>query len=336
MNKKVTLNDIKQQLDIVTVAESYGELIKLGSNFKYKHDSSIVINPTKQIFSNFNGDIKGGDVINLISYMGKITLKEAISEAKKLVGIDDYRLDVKKYIPVQSQKKKIDLNKLAFFAKNDLNESLKKQPFTLDDNGIKKIMIHVEFSKLFETRFFDLKNHKRLLYIFKNIVGFDNFYKCPSIIIKDINGTIVDKISYRPNKPAHYENWSSPKYIYKNQANRGNNFLFPFQKEIEKIIKKEKYMIVGEGIKNALNGLVYGVPFLTFESSSSNVDERVMTYIKKLFEDGIGIICMFDGDKAGKKAFETFKEKIGLPLENHLDFSSKIDFTDYLVGENNE
>jgi hypothetical protein len=336
MNKKVTLDNIKQQLDIVTIAENYGELVKTGSNFKYKHDSSIVINPAKQIFSNFNGEIRGGDVINLISYMGKITLKEAISEAKKLVGIDDYRLDVKKYIPVQSQKKKIDLNRLAIFAKNDLNESLKKQPFLLDNNGIKKIMIHVEFSKLLETQFFDLKNHQRLLYIFKNIVGFDNFYKCPSIIIRDPNGTIVDKISYRPNKPAHYENWSNPKYIYKNQSNRGNNFLFPFQTEIEKIIKREKYLIVGEGIKNALNSLVYKIPFLTFESSSSNIDERVITYIKELYEDGVGVICMFDGDGAGKKAFETFKEKIGLPLENHLNFSSEIDFTDYLVGENNE
>ena len=206
-------------------------------------------------------------------------------------------------------------------------------------------MIHVEFSKLFETQFFDLQNHKRLLYTFKNIVGFDNFYRCPSIIIRDINRVVVDKISYRPNKPDHYENWSSPKYIYKNSTNRGSNFLFPFQKEMEKIIKKEKYLIVGEGIKNALNALVYGVPFLTFESSSSNIDERVITYIKELYEDGVGVICMFDGDgdnpdqkkwKAGKRAFETFKEKIGLPLENHLDFSSGIDFTDYLVGENNE
>ena len=336
MSKNTTLEEIKQQLDIVTVAESYGELVKAGSNFKYKHDSSIVISPSKQIFSNFNGEITKGDVINLISYMGKISLKEAISVAKRLIGDDGYRLDVKKYYPVESQKKKIDLNKLAIFAKNDLNESSKKMPFILDDNGIEKIMVHVEFSKLFETQYFDIANAKRLSYIFKNIVGFDKYFRCPSIILKDNKGTIVDKIAYRPIKPDHYENWSSPKYIYKNQANRGANFLFPFQIEIEKIIEREKYLIVGEGIKNALNGLIYGVPFLTFESSASKISGNIITYIKNLYEKNVGIICMFDGDKAGKKAFEEFKSRIGINLENHLSFTSNIDFTDYLIGENNE
>ena len=35
-----TIEQIKQSLDIITVAEMYGELVKSGSNYKFKNDSS--------------------------------------------------------------------------------------------------------------------------------------------------------------------------------------------------------------------------------------------------------------------------------------------------------
>jgi hypothetical protein len=56
-------------------------------------------------------------------------------------------------------------------------------------------------------------------------------------------------------------------------------------------------------------------------------------YILDLKNKGYGITCMFDGDKAGEKAFLNFQSSTGLSVENYLGFSSNIDFTDYMVGE---
>ncbi len=131
-----TVEQLKQSLDIITVAEmysnEYGELIKSGANFKYKNDSSIVINPSKQIFSNFNGDITGGSVLDLIMYMEKLDLKAGINRLKELSSLDTYTIDPelqRKRKQKEKEAKKIDFQKLDYHGTLELkNTSVLHRP----------------------------------------------------------------------------------------------------------------------------------------------------------------------------------------------------------------
>ncbi len=335
---KENLEQIKKSLDIVTIAELYGELEKSGANYRYKDDHSIVINPAKQIFSNFNGDITGGSVLDLIAYMEKLEIKEAIKRLKELAGADTYKIDPTLQVKRKEEatkKKVVDFRSLGLFAKNDLTTGQSKKPIPIifDDAPQKNhLMVNNAYHKLYERKEFPLDYQKKFDYLHQRIIGYDEFFKCASIIIRDRHGKVVDKIAYRPVKPNNFDKWSDPKYIYKNSHNRGINFLYPFQEEVEKIVNREKYIIVGEGIKNAVNALIYSAPYITIESTSNNIPTELINYLKDYKERGFGIVCMFDGDKAGLKAYERFKEQTGINADNHLDFTTGVDFTEYIIG----
>jgi DNA primase len=332
------LDTIKASLDIVTIAELYGELEKSGANYRYKDDHSIVINPSKQIFSNFNGDITGGSVLDLIAYMEKLELREAIKRLKELAGADTYKIDPAlqlKRNEEATKKKVVDFRSLGLFAKNDLNAGQSKKPIPVmfdDSPQNNHLMVNGAYHKLYERKEFPLEYQKKFDYLHQKIIGYDEFFKCASIIIRDRHGKVVDKIAYRPIKPDNFDKWSDPKYIYKNSHNRGINFLYPFQEEVEKIINREKYIIVGEGIKNAVNALIYSAPYITIESTSNSIPKELINYLKEYQDRGFGIVCMFDGDKAGLQAYNRFKEQTGINADNHLDFSSGVDFTEYIIG----
>jgi len=341
------LDKLKKSLDIVAIAELYGELEKTGSNYRYKDDHSIVISPSKQIFSNFNGEIEGGSVLDLIAYMEKLELKDAIKRLKELAGADTYKIDPQKQLKRKKEttnKKEVDFSKLGYIGKLHLKEmqnyNFVHTAIEQKDKSFKDfVLIPEPFRKLFETTLLPIEYSKKIEYLKNNILGYDNFFNCPSLIIRDNTRKIVDIISYRPNKPKNYKNWSNPKYIYKNSHNRGKNFLFPFQIEFETIIKKQttdRFFIVGEGIKNAFNGLLYSTPYITLESTSNKISQNLKDYILNLIDRGYNLLTMFDGDKAGEKAYNKFKEQTNLQVENFFNFNSGLDFVDYIQGGSHE
>jgi len=335
-----TLEEIKQSLDIVTVAEMYGELQKAGSSLIYKDDKSITIHPVKQIFSDFNGNIKGGSVLDLIMYMEKIDdLKNGIARLKELSSLDTYKIDPALQIKRKEkakENKKIDFKKLGYFGTLELKDSavIHRPIECLDEhNKLMYFIVPKELHKLFEAETLPAEYKDKILYMFSSLVGWNKHFECPSIVVRDDNNRIVDLIAYRPNKPATYKDWSDPKYIYKNSHNRGDDFLYPFRKEVQPIINREKYLIVGEGIKNGLNALLYSVPFITLESSANKINNNLINYIRDYHSKGFNVICMFDGDAAGAKAYESFKLQSGLEVDNFLKFDSNQDFVEYLQSE---
>jgi len=333
--KDITIEELKQSLDIVQVAQMYGELVKSGSNYVYKDDRSISISPSKQIFSNFNGEITGGSVLDLVCYMENLSIADGIKRLKELAGKQEYKLDLAKMIKrkeKEEKKKSINFQKLGYIGVQELRASKSLYADVVDEkeNLLGVSLIGDGIRKLFQADFFEPSFKPKLDYIFNRFIGYNSFFKCPSIILRDDTDRIVDVIAYRPQKPANYKEWSSPKYIYKNPTNRGEKFLYPFRKEAEYIAKKEGFFIVGEGIKNALNALVYSVPFITIESSSTKMSDALVSYIRAWYEKGYSIITMFDGDKAGAKAYENFKERTGLEVKNFFAFDSGLDFVDYL------
>jgi len=379
-----TLEQIKKSLDIITIAEMYGELVRSGNknNFVYKKNKSISFNENKQIFKEWNGSMeKAGSVLDLVMLMENKNLKDGIARLKELSALDTYTVDPSLQMQRSKkikEKKKVNFNELQIWGKQELDLVGQHRPVEYINKYTRTIHFDVtsDFQKLFETKKLPPESSKKLDYIFSNLLGWNKLFKCPSIILRDDNGRIVDLIAYRPNKPESYSSWRGGKYFYKNSHDRGNDFLYPFKKEIELIINREEYLIVGEGIKNGLNALLYSVPFISLESTSNTIDSRLLDYIKKYAQKKFKIICMFDGDLAGARAFLNFlksfntnlvviidnflkdKENILLkdksnaeevlsnfinfinssnfPLDNFLAFDSNIDFVEYLQGDDFE
>lgn len=375
-NYKQELQTLKQQTDIVSVAGLYGELRKNGASYIYINDKSIKISPSKQIFTDFNGNITGGSVLDLICYMEKVDLKQGIEKLKEINGIEEYRVDESLRLKRQEEasKPKFSLQQLEFFSKNDIKKN-KHLPYNLIIEEKEVIRVPSIYKRLFQKVEFPLSYKKKLDYLFSQIIGYDSYFKAPSISLKDNKGTVVDKATYRPNKPDHIpaEKWGKNKYYYKNSDFRGANFLYPFQNEVERIINRENYMIIGEGLKNSVNALIYSIPYISIESASNKSSTALYHYINKNIDQGKGLMCMIDGDNAGKRAYlmfminfleeaykttvavqdkdlkrkpienslvksieKIFKEKTKIEIQNLFEFDSGIDFTDYITGKKNE
>jgi hypothetical protein len=188
--------------------------------------------------------------------------------------------------------------------------------------------------KLFEGAYIKNVDASVARYIFGTIVGYCNFFSSPIIIIRDYTGSVVDITKYRPFHQG-YENL--PKYLYEKSVNkpqnRGSDFLYVFQREMERLISKYRYVFVGEGLKNAINALIRSVPYISIESTSNVKNQKISEYIQNLYQSGIRVYGAMDGDKAGKTAFDTMNGLLERSIENLIDFESDMDFTDYLRKE---
>ena len=358
MDNQTDLTELKSKVDIVELIGSYITLKKTGANysaccpFHGELTPSFSVSPAKEIFHCFGCGV-GGDSIKFIELFDKIDTGHAIGRLKDFINepntyvIHNQKSRPPKPEPIEKETKTIDLNKLAYFGKKQLQDGQKIMNYivTFENEGVDKLHIDERYAKLFEAKsgLMSAKYEQKINFLFGRILGYDSFYNAPSIILMDRDNTIVDYIIYRPTKPANYNNWSNPKYIVKNSEGRGDNFIYPFEKYVSKLIEREKYFLVGEGIKNAVNALIYGIPFISVESTSNISNPKLIAEIKRLIACGYAFETAFDGDgwdeKAenwtkGKLAFETFKKETGLKANNILDFKSGIDFTEHMVSEN--
>jgi len=110
---------------------------------------------------------------------------------------------------------------------------------------------------------------------------------------------------------------------------------------MDRLIEKHKFLIVGEGLKNALVALLFAVPFVSIESSSKGMNEKTKNYIKEKLKKGYKLLGAFDGDQdltgqalKGRGAYEKVKEELNHEFNNLFSFTSGLDFADYLKDEN--
>ena len=204
-----------------------------------------------------------------------------------------------------------------------------------DDHGYateyrENILLHSVFEKLFEGKFIPNISKDVSFYIFNRILGYDNYFNCPVIIVRDRKKRVVDLVKYRPTLPDK----EFPKYLQEKAVNklknRGEEFLYIFQPEMERLIAKEKYILLGEGIKNGINALVRSLPFISIESASNVNNPELIDYLNAYRRDGVEVYGAMDGDVAGKKALKAINSKLEKPIENLIDFDRNIDFTDYI------
>ena len=188
--------------------------------------------------------------------------------------------------------------------------------------------------KLFEGSYIENVTESVAAYVFGKIIGKDNYFNCLCINVMDRQGDVVDIVKYRPARSG-YENL--PKYLNEKLENkpkqRGEHFLYPFQREMERLIEKEGFLFIGEGLKNSVNAMIRSVPFLSIESTSNASNRKIIAYINELSKKGITFYGMLDGDRAGKKALDVLNSLLDRPLSNMLDFESGLDFIDYIRKE---
>ncbi len=96
---------------------------------------------------------------------------------------------------------------------------------------------------------------------------------------------------------------------------------------MQKIMKSEGYCFIGEGLKNAINASMMGIPFVSIEGAG-NVKPELIEFLKSPRMTGISLIGSFDGDAAGETAYKKINKQI--PMDNQFTFDSGVDFADWL------
>ena len=340
------INRIKQ-IDIISVIENYTELIRSGSNYKAKENplrdeksSSLQIYTDTQKFYDF-GTGESGDVIDFIKAVENLNTKDAISflQGKYLNG-EEIKSEYRPLPKMRNRPVKKDNDRLLIDMETKANKYLfaplprhtkKYDEMELDYLGDEKSIIRISpiFEKLFEGYLIPTEK-KFAKYLFSKVIGYDDYFQCPVIVIRDESETPVNIIRYRPqrdgvpllqgSKPLKYLNLRSEEVP-------DTNYIFPLQAQMQKIMQKERYCFVGEGLKNALNASLMGVPFISIEGAA-NIKPELISFLKSDRMSGVTLVGAFDGDSAGEGAYKKMNDQV--PMRNEFDFNSGVDFAEWL------
>ena len=339
---------LKQKIDILDVAESYiplkksgGQYLALENPLREEKTSSLRIYPDTQSWYDF-GSGEGGDVIDFVKNIERIETKDAIYflEDNFLGGSDNSNI----VRPVPSHKAKpakdndFLQSKVQRKAKQYLASSHQKYKFnyavmTLDIDGSINEVVRVSpvFEKLFEGYIIPT-DRKFADYLFSRVIGYDSYFDCPVIVLRDEDEKSVNIVRYKPQREGKLLDM---KYLYlRNTDKPDSNYLFPLQAQMQKIMFSSGYTYVGEGLKNAINASILGIPFISTESAS-NIKPELISFLKSERMKSIVMIGAFDGDSAGERAYKKLKKEVPI-LNNKFYFNSGVDFSDYLKEIKND
>ena len=341
------IETLKHNLDIVTVVESYTELKRAGHNYQTRENplreektASLYIYTDTQRWFDF-GSGEGGDIVDFIKKAEDLNTKDAVSFLKeKYLNVMDVQTNPRpkskqQTIPVKKNNDllfaRLEARAKVYLAATHKKYKDKWSLITLDINGIINKVIRVSpiFEKLFEGYLIPT-DEKYAKYLFNKVIGYDSYYNCPAIIIRNESEIVVDIVKYRPERNGKpLMQGSKPlKYMYsRNEEKPDGGYIFPLQAQMIKIIQTDRYCYVGEGLKNAINASLMGIPFISIEGAGK-IKPELIEFLKSTEMKDIIIIGAFDGDKAGETAYKKISKEI--PMENEFDFTSGIDFTDFV------
>jgi len=341
-----SFQDLKAELDRESVAAILlGLGYEVDGRFKFRLRNERT--PSASIRSDgfirdFGGDFSG-DLFDLLTIHHEMDARQAREFVADRLGISHpagSRLPLLRRIASPSKAKKNDAalsRELERRAKKYLSAEIPKVPgrsravrkkwelITVEDGGQPSSVVRVDphFGKLFEgtiiaafPTFVD--------YIFQRVVGWDSWFRCPVVVVRDAEGRVVNLVRYRPKRDGYDD---LPKYLQVKAEERPDyRYLFPFETEMKRLINRGGKCYVGEGLKNALNALTVGVPFVSTESAST-VRPELLEFLRSL--EGVTLVGAFDGDEAGRRAYERITAKVPIG-ENLFDFGSGRDFSEWL------
>ena len=307
---------IQKKINIVDVIRDYIPLTKRGKNyfgicpFHDDHNPSMSVSPERQMYNCFVCG-EAGNVFNFVKNYKHISYYDAVKEVASKAGIS---VNFDTYKPKVSNKENelYDIYDISNkFYQNNLNTSLGKiarkylSDRQIDDDIIKRFQIGLSFndnklSKLLLSKGYSentLVESGISVYYGKNV---NDIYKDRIMFpLWDTNGKTIG-FSGRI-----YEGNDTSKYINTKETDifKKGSLLYNYDNARKSILDKDEIIIV-EGFMDVIRLYTIGIENVVASMGTAITKEQVKL-LKKLSSN---IILMFDGDKAGKKATNSFIE----------------------------
>ena len=326
MIKKESIENLKENIDIVDVVGSYIELRKNGGSFKARcpfHDEktpSFVVNQNKQFFHCFGCGKSGNSISFVMEYEG-LSFRESVEELA-----DRFSVELE-YENSTGEKKRVDEENLLPFMQRVsewFESNLQKNGDALqylygrgfDKETISKFQIGYAPSSYESLNFFQqenisLKVAEELGLVAKDSERNSYYARFSNRVIFPIfsqNGKII-AFGGRTlsNHPAKYINSPATRYFNKSKVLYGYNFA-------KEQIFREKKIIVVEGYLDLIALHQAGIKNVVATLGTALTEE----HLPLLKRDGLDVVLAFDGDKAGIDAGRKASEIL---LPNSIDIS---------------
>ena len=319
--------DIQRKADIANIIRDYIPLTKRGKNyfgicpFHDDHNPSMSVSPEKQMYKCFVCG-QAGNVFNFVKDFKHINYYEAVKEVANKVGIS---IDIDTYKPKEDIKFKdqYEIYDIANkFYQNNLNTSLGKiarnylTTRSIDDEIIKKFQIGLSFSDNKLTKLLSSKGYSDNLLVKSGIAVrsgnnvFDIYRDRIMFPLWDTNGKTIG-FSGRI-----YEGNDQSKYINTMETDifKKGSLLYNYENARKSVLEKDE-IIICEGFMDVIRLYTIGIENVVASMGTAITKEQV-NLIRKLTNN---VILMFDGDKAGLKATNSFIE-----VAKDIDFNIKI------------
>ena len=329
-----TINEIRENIDIVDVISNYLPLTSKGKNyfgvcpFHDDHSPSMSVSKERQIYTCFSCGATG-NVFKFIQDYENISFIEAVKKCADMVGIS---LDIGKITTKNKHQDLYDIYELSFkFYQNNINTELGKKAKeylhnrSLDDVTIKEFGIGLSLNeKDVLTKLLKSKKYSDDILIKSGLVNENNYvlndvYRNRIMFpLYDLNGKVIGYNGrvYNGEKENKYIN-SKETDIFKKRE-----LLYNYHRAKEEC-RKKKSIIIMEGPMDVIRAYTIGVKNCVAALGTAFGSEQAML-IRKLSSD---VILCFDGDDAGLKGTKSAIEELGklgiipkiMRLENNSD-----------------
>ena len=329
-----TLNEIRNNLDIVEVISNYLPLTSKGKNyfgvcpFHDDHSPSMSVSKEKQIYTCFSCGATG-NVFKFIQDYENISFMEAVKKCADMASIS---INVGQAKKVNKHQDLYDIYELSQkFYQNNINTEFGKKAKdylhsrTLDDNVIKEFGIGLSLNekdiltKLLKSKKYDDKTLIRSGLINENNYTLNDVYRNRIMFpLYDLNGKVI---GYNGRV---YNGETENKYINSKETDifKKRELLYNYHRAKDEC-RKKKTVIIMEGPMDVIRAYTVGVKNCVATLGTAFGKEQAML-IRKLASN---VILCFDGDDAGLKATKGAIEelsKLGIEpkvvrLENNSD-----------------
>lgn len=313
-----TLNEIRNNLDIVDVISGYLPLTSKGKNyfgvcpFHDDHSPSMSVSKEKQIYTCFSCGATG-NVFKFIQDYENISFLEAVKKCADMAGII---LDIGQAKTTNKNQELYDIYELSQkFYQNNINTELGKKAREylhnrkLNDDIIKEFGIGLSLNdrnmltKLLKSKKYDDKTLIRSGLVNESDYDIHDVYRNRIMFpLYDLNGKVIGYNGrvYNGEKENKYVN-SKETDIFKKR-----NLLYNYHRAKEEC-RKKKSVIIMEGPMDVIRAYTIDVKNCVAALGTAFGSEQAML-IRKLSSN---VILCFDGDDAGLKATKSAITELG-------------------------
>ena len=304
-----TLNEIRNNLDIVDIISSYLPLTSKGKNyfgvcpFHDDHSPSMSVSKEKQIYTCFSCGATG-NVFKFIQDYENISFLEAV---KKCADMAHVYIDIGQAKEKNKHQELYDIYELSQkFYQNNINTELGKKAKKylkdrkLDESTIKEFGIGLSLNekdmltKLLKSKKYDDKTLLRSGLINENDYTLNDVYRNRIMFpLYDLNGKVI---GYNGRV---YNGETENKYINSKETDifKKRELLYNYHRAKDEARKKHQIIIM-EGPMDVIRAYTIGIKNCVASLGTAFGKEQAML-VRKLSSN---VILCFDGDDAGLKA----------------------------------